>query len=249
VIDEDMCFDEREAHMEAVAEQFDKSVERKATRPEFINFNKHGLYVIRVLPSRNYLADFQWFRKLGKGSPRPRSRYIINVVMPNKRDIVQTAEVPQTFIKFLRTFQNMVNMLFCDPEYGSLIVFEVVPAANGFGNEYKMLKHQPMPVNFSREQTPDLDELLKAATGGIKPMSAFSGNLASPIAAINPAPTGLSGPAAPPAAPADFGRFGGFAAARAQAAAATPAASPARSISDAEAADLQARLLAMVGQG
>jgi hypothetical protein len=160
----------------------------------------------------------------------------------------------------------MVNMLFCDPTHGNLIAFEVTPAANGFGNDYKMLKQQPMPSTFSGEQIPDLDELLKAAIGV---------NLAAPPAAMGPAlGADFSIQAAPPAAPAAVADpFAGFAAApaavdgpftayvasipailAAQASAsgeavsrsaATPAASPARRISDADAADLQAKLLEM----
>lgn len=312
-----------EARMRIISEQFDKSV-GKSKGPEFINFNKPGKYVIRVLPSRNYPADVQWFRKLSrdsikfedtsgilfgcgchnhdtpcliykavkaamdnilkevaagkfdKGSAKSSAKYIINVVTLDKQDIIQTAEVPQSFIKFLRTFQDMANMLFCDPQHGNLLAFEVTPAANGFGNEYKMLKQQLMPSTFSGEQIPDLDELLKAAIGG---------NLAAPLAAMGPA-TGanFSIEAAPPAATSSIGGFAaaptavmdyfaGFAAAPAAVAdpfagfiasnpailaaqasasgeavnrsAATPAASPARRISDADAADLQAKLLEM----
>jgi hypothetical protein len=137
--------------------------------------------------------------------------FIINVVTSDKQNVVQTAKVPQRFIKFLRTFQDMVNMLFCDPKHGNLIAFEAFPAANGFGNEYKMLKQHPMPEDFTGEQIPDLDELLKAAT------SALVGNLAAPLAAAAPAP-------APVATPTSI-----------------------CGISDAEAAALQAKLLAMVG--
>jgi hypothetical protein len=248
-----MCRDELEARMRAVSEQFDKSVERKAKKPEFINFNKPGNYVIRVLPSRNYPADVQWFRKLdrhfikpesnsdmlfargyqphdtlyplykaikaatdgvqkdvaigkfGKGSAKSSAKYLINVVTPDKQDIVQTAEVPQRFIKFLRTFQDMVNMLFCDPQHGNLLAFEAVPAANGFGNEYRIIYQLPMPTNFSGEQVPDLDELLKAAIGDIKPMAAFTGNLVAPLAATGPAPGGFQAPAPASIAPAGFG--------------------------------------------
>src|SRR4051794_11666976 len=89
-----------EARMRAVSEQFDKSVERKAKGPEFINFKKPGKYVVRVLPSRNYPVDVRWFRKLGR-------HFIINVVTPDRRDVVQTAKVPQRFIKFLRVFQDI----------------------------------------------------------------------------------------------------------------------------------------------
>jgi hypothetical protein len=288
-----------EARMRIISEQFDKSVD-KSKKLEFITFNKPGRYVIRVLPSRNYPADVQWFRKLsrdsikfedtsgilfgcgyhnhdtpcpiykavkaamdnilkevaagkfGKGSAKSSAKYIINVVTPDKQDIVQTAEVPQSFIKFLRTFQSMVNMLFCDPTHGNLIAFEVTPAANGFGNDYKMLKQQPMPSTFSGEQIPDLDELLKAA---------FGVNLAAPPAAMGPAlGADFSIQAAPPAAPAAaddpftayVASIPAILAAQASASgeavsrsAATPAASPARRISDADAADLQAKLLEM----
>ena len=118
---------------------------------------------------------------------------------------MQTAEVPQRFIKFLRTFQDMVNMLFCDPQHGNLLAFEALPAANGFGNEYKIIYQLPMPTNFSGEQVPDLDELLKAAIGDIKPMAAFTGNLAAPLAATGPAPGGFQAPAPASIAPAGFG--------------------------------------------
>jgi hypothetical protein len=177
-----------EARMRAQSEAFDKSTAPRAKGPEFINFNKPGNYVIRVLPSRKYPADVQWFRKLGR-------HFIINVVTSDKQNVVQTAKVPQRFIKFLRTFQDMVNMLFCDPKHGNLIAFEAFPAANGFGNEYKMLKQHPMPEDFTGEQIPDLDELLKAAIDDIKSVSAFTGNLAAPLTATGPAPgTGFQVP-------------------------------------------------------
>jgi hypothetical protein len=253
--------------MRAVSEQFDKSVERKAKGPKFIDFKKPGKYVVRVLPSRNYPNDLQWFRKLdrhfskpegtsdmlfnsgdhtcdapcpiykaikavvdsilndiaarkfGKGMAKSSAKYLINVVTPDKPDVVQTAEVPQKFIKFLRTFQETVNMLFCDPTHGNLIAFEAFPAANGFGNEYKILKQQPMPTNFSGKQIPDLDKLLKAAIDDIRPVSAFTGNLLAPLAATSPAPGtgfqapgGFTAPAPTPAAPA-ADAFAGFAAA------------------------------------
>jgi hypothetical protein len=188
-----------EARMRAQSEAFDKSTAPRAKGPEFINFNKPGNYVIRVLPSRNYPADVQWFRKLDR-------HFIINVVTSDKQNVVQTAKVPQRFIKFLHTFQDMVNMLFCDPTHGNLITFKAFPATKGFGNEYKMLEQHPMPEDFTGGQIPDLDELLKAAT------SALVSNLTAPLAAA---------PETPP--------VGG--------------------ISDADAAVLQAKLLAMVGKG
>jgi hypothetical protein len=244
-----------EARMRAVSEQFDKSVERKAKGPEFIDFTKPGKYVVRVLPSRNYPADVRWFRKLGR-------HFIINVVTPDKQGIVQTAKVPQRFIKFLRTFQDMVNQLFCDPQHGNLIAFEAFPNANGFGNEYKILKQQPMPTNFSGKQIPDLDKL-KAAIDDIKPVSAFTGNLLSPLAVTGPAPGtgfqaagGFCAPAADPSTTATkaSGVNAQFAAAHAGAAPAAPPAPAAATpvsvgISDAEAERLKAQLLAMVAQG
>jgi hypothetical protein len=257
-----------EARMRAVSEQFDKSVERKAKGPKFIDFKKPGKYVVRVLPSCNYPIDVRWFRKSG-------AKYLINVVTPDRQDIVQTAEVPQTFIKFLRVFQDMVNQLFCDPQHGNLIAFEAFPNANGFGNDYKIIKQQPMPTNFTAEQIPDLDEL-KAAIDDIKPVWVSSGSLAAPLAGVTPAintsgfsdpfaafaasPAINTTPVAPVAGPAIDGSAinasgvnAQFAAAHAAAAPAAPpapaAASPVSGISDTDAARLKAQLLAMVGQG
>jgi hypothetical protein len=125
-------------------------------------------------------------------------------VTPDRQDVVQTAEVPQTFIKFLRTFQDMVNILFCDPTHGNLIAFEAFPAANGFGNDYKILKQQPMPTSFTGEQIPDLDEVLKVAIKKVKPMSAFTGNPVAPLTATGAAPVDFATPncskAPPPSA-------------------------------------------------
>jgi hypothetical protein len=235
--------------MRAVSIQFDNSVERKVKKPEFINFTKPGKYVVRVLPSRNYPIDVRWFRKLGR-------HFIINVVTPDKQDIVQTAKVPQRFIKFLRTFQDMVNQLFCDPQHGNLIAFEAFPNANGFGNDYKILKQQPMPTNFTAEQIPDLDELLKLAIDDIKPVCILSGSLAAPLAGVTPAinASGVNAQfaaahaAAAPAAAPSANPVSAQAAAPA-APPAAPAATPVGGISDADAAALQAKLLAMVGQG
>jgi len=265
-----MCLDELEARMRAVSEQFDKSIKRKAKGPEFINFTKPGEYTIRVLPSRNYPTDVQWFRKLdchfikpaktgtdgpdgvledvaagkiGKGSAKSNTKYLINVITLDKSRIVQTAKVPQRFIKFLRTFQDMVNMLFCDPTHGNLITFEVFRAANGFGNDYKIIRHHPWSTNFSRKRIPDLDVLLKAAIDHIKPISAFTGNLAAPLAGVTPATNAFDVSAQPVANVSAPGGFG--AAAPAPVAAPTPI----RGISDADAERLKAQLLAMVGQG
>ncbi len=233
------------ARMRIISEEFDKSIERKAKGPEFVSFSKPGKYIVRVLPSRNYPVDVQWFRKLDR-------YFIINVVTPDKQNVVQTAKVPQAFIKFLRTFQDMVNQLFCDPQHGNLIAFEAVPAANGFGNEYKILRQQPTPTGFSGEQIPDLDELQKSAIDdmNMKPTSAFTVNLAALFAAPAPPPTAdpfaafaLALPAAAAPAANDAPSAGPFVQAPAPAPVATP--TSICGISDAEAAALKAKLLAM----
>jgi hypothetical protein len=239
-----------EARMRAVSKQFDKSVERKAKGPEFINFTKPGKYIVRVLPSRNYPVDVRWFRKLGR-------HFIINVVTPDKQGVVRTAKVPQRFIKFLRTFQDMVNQLFCDPTHGNLIAFEAFPAANGFGNDYKIIKQQPMPTTWAGDQIPDLDELLKAAIDDIKPVSAFSGNLVAPLAGATPATNAFSVRAYPAKAPDPstkasgvndpFAAFANWVPTPPPAAHAAAASTPASGISDADAKALEAKLLAMVG--
>jgi hypothetical protein len=134
----------------------------------------------------------------------------------------------------------MVNQLFCDPQHGNLIAFEAFPNANGFGNDYKIIKQQPMPTNFTAEQIPDLDELLKAVIDDIKPVWVFSGNLAASLAGATPATNAFNISARPVANVSAPGGSG--AAAPAPVAAPTPI----RGISDAEAEALKAQLLAMV---
>ena len=181
-----VTFADIKARMRAVSEQFDKSIERKAKGPEFINFNKPGKYVVRALPSRNYPDDVRWFRKLDR-------HFIINVVTPDKQNVVQTAKVPQTFIKFLRTFQDMVNQLFCDPTHGNLIAFEAFRPPTASATSTRSCSQHPMPTGFSGEQIPDLDELLKAAIDDMQAgVSAFTGNLAAPLAATGQASCGFT---------------------------------------------------------
>lgn len=277
-----------EARIRQMAQGFDESAAPKAKRREFISFSKPGRYVARVLPSRNYPADVQFYRQFGKHFLKPpgsngimlpcsyhwhgkgescpvckaifegqdsadadlkaiatgkgaksSAKYLINVVMPDKPTEVQIAEVPKSFIKFLRTFQDMVNLMFFDPQAGNVLVFDATPAANGFGCDYKIVQHKPMPVSFTGEQIPDLDEVLKELIeSNYKPLSSFTGNLKAPLGApaAAAAPAGFQGTldsnpnpfaaAAPTPAPA-ADPFGAFAAAPAPAAPATAPVAPA----------------------
>lgn len=110
----------------------------------------------------------------------------------------------------LKPVMRMVNPRFFDPEVGHILHLKVTPRVQGSGFDIKVMRAEgPHNSGITPDQLYDLDALVKKEyyEGGMKPVSAFTGNFMAPIAQA-PGEAGTSGLTAIGAAPSVLGGGG-----------------------------------------